>query len=57
VAGYTLAGMTSYYLLVTIVDMLTAVTDDDWQIAADIRDGAINHFLLKPIDYLSYRLC
>jgi ABC-2 type transport system permease protein len=57
VAGYTLASMTSYYLLVTIVDMLTAVTDDDWQIAADIREGNINQFLLKPIDYLGYRLC
>lgn len=57
VAGYTLAGMTSYYLLVTIVDMLTAVTDDDWQVAADIREGGINQFLLKPIDYLAYRLC
>lgn len=57
VAGYTLAGMTSYYVLVTIVDMLTAVTDDDWQIAGDIREGNINHFLLKPIDYLTYRLC
>jgi len=57
VAGYTLAGMTSYYLVVTLVDMLTAVTDDDWQIAADIREGNINQFLLKPIDYLGYRLC
>lgn len=57
VAGYTLAGMTSYYLLVTIVDALTAVTEDDWQIAADIREGAINQFLLKPIDYLKYRFC
>lgn len=57
VAGYTLAGMTSYYVIVTLVDMLTAVTDDDWQIAADIREGNINQFLLKPIDYLSYRLC
>src|ERR1051326_3740003 len=57
VAGYTLTGMTSYYLVVTLVDMLTAVTDDDWQIAADIREGNINQFLLKPIDYLGYRLC
>jgi ABC-2 type transport system permease protein len=57
VAGYSLAGMTSYYLLVTIVDALTAVTEDDWQIASDIREGAINQFLLKPIDYLAYRLC
>src|SRR6185503_19580812 len=29
VAGYTLAQMTSYYLLVTIVDALTAVNEDD----------------------------
>src|SRR6266700_2057260 len=57
VAGYTLARMTSYYLLVTIVDALTAVSEDDWQIAGDIKDGNISQFLLKPIDYLSYRLC
>jgi ABC-2 type transport system permease protein len=57
VAGYTLAGMTSYYLLITIVDALTAVAEDDWQIASDIKDGHISQFLLKPIDYLVYRLC
>src|SRR5881275_637860 len=57
VAGYTLAQMTSYYLLVTVVDALTAVNEDDWQIAADIKDGNISQFLLKPIDYLNYRLC
>jgi len=56
-AGYTLADMISYYLVVMVVDSLTAVTDDDWQIAADIRDGRIGHLLLKPIDYLGYRLC
>src|SRR5882672_7487332 len=57
VAGYTLAQMISYYLVVTIVDALTAVNEDDWQIAADIKDGNISQFLLKPIDYLAYRLC
>src|SRR5262245_55720561 len=57
VAGYSLSGMVSYYLLVTIVDALTGVTEDDWQIAADIKDGNINQFLLKPIDYMIYRLC
>ena len=57
VAGYTLAQMISYYLVVTIVDALTAVYDDDWQIAGDIRDGNISQFLLKPIDYLTYRFC
>jgi ABC-2 type transport system permease protein len=57
IASYTLSEMISYYLIVTIVDSLTAVTDDDWQIAADIRDGAISQLILKPIDYLRYRFC
>ncbi|MFN7137902.1 MAG: ABC transporter permease [Limisphaerales bacterium] len=57
VAGYTLASMISYYLIVTIVDALTAVAEDDWQIAAEIREGTISQFILKPIDFLWYRLC
>jgi ABC-2 type transport system permease protein len=57
VGTYTLAEMISYYLLITLVDALTAVNEDDWQIAADIKDGNISQFLLKPIDYLWYRLC
>jgi ABC-2 type transport system permease protein len=57
IGGYSLAGMISYYLLVMIVDTLTAVTEDDWQIATDIKDGAISQFLLKPIDYMAYRIC
>jgi len=57
IGGYTLPEMISYYLLVTIVDALTAVNEDDWQIAADIKDGNISQFLLKPVNYLGYRLC
>ena len=57
VASYTLAQMISYYLMVTVVDALTAVNEDDWQIAADIKDGNISQFLLKPVDYLWFRLC
>lgn len=57
VGSYSLAGMISYYLLITVVDALTAVNEDDWLIAADIKDGNISQLLLKPIDYLWYRLC
>jgi ABC-2 type transport system permease protein len=57
IGGLTLAQMTSYYLIVTIVDSLTAVNEDDWQIAADIKDGNISQFLLKPVNYLMFRLC
>lgn len=56
VAAYTLMEMTTYYLIVTVVDALTAVNEDDWQIAADIKDGNISQFLLKPVDYLWFRL-
>jgi ABC-2 type transport system permease protein len=56
ISGYTLAQMISYYLLVAVVDVLTAVNEDDWQIAADIREGNISQFLLKPMDYLWFRL-
>ncbi len=57
VGDYTLPQMISYYLLTTVVDALTAVNEDDWQIATDIKDGNISQFLLKPIDYLWYRFC
>ena len=56
VAHYTLAQMISYYLCVTLVDSLSAVNEDDWQIAADIKDGRISQFLIKPMDYLGYRV-
>jgi len=29
--------------------VLTAVNEDDWQIAADIKDGNISQFLLKRL--------
>jgi ABC-2 type transport system permease protein len=56
-SGFTEAQMIFYYILVAVVDVLTAVNEDDWQIAADIREGNISQFLLKPVDYLWYRLC
>jgi len=56
-SGFTQSEMMFYYLLVAVVDVLTAVNEDDWQIATDIREGNISQFLLKPIDYLWYRLC
>ncbi len=57
ISTFTLAQMTSYYLIVTIADACTAVSEDDWQIAADIKDGNISQFLLKPVNYLWFRFC
>jgi ABC-2 type transport system permease protein len=55
VAGYDYHAMVWYYLLILIVDNLITPTEDEWQIAADIREGQINSFLVKPFDYLGYR--
>ena len=57
IAGYTALQMLSYYLVAAIVDALTSTTEDDWQIASEIKDGRISQFLVKPFDYRLYRLC
>jgi ABC-2 type transport system permease protein len=47
--------MIYYYLLVILVSNLVVPTEDEFQIAADIREGQINALLTKPMSYLAYR--
>ena len=56
IGGYTYQSMIFYFVLTVLVDNLVTPTEDEWQIAADIRDGQINSFLTKPLDYLGYRI-
>jgi ABC-2 type transport system permease protein len=53
--GYDYGSMIYYYLLTILVSNLVTPTEDEWQIAADIREGLINSFLTKPVNYLGYR--
>jgi ABC-2 type transport system permease protein len=53
--GYTYGSMIYYYLLTIVVSNLVTPTEDEWQIAGDIREGQINSFLTKPLNYLAYR--
>lgn len=55
--GYEYGSMIYYYLLTILVSNLVTPTEDEWQIAADIREGQINSFLTKPLSYLGYRFC
>ncbi len=55
IEGYEFGGMVFYFLVVLLVDNLVTPTDDEWQIAGEIREGQINNFLSKPVDYLAYR--
>src|SRR5262249_43522495 len=49
------SSMIYYYLLTILVSNLVVPTEDEWQIAADIREGQINALLTKPMSYLAYR--
>ncbi len=53
--GYDYGSMIYYYLLTLLVSNLVVPTEDEWQIAADIREGQINALLTKPMSYLGYR--
>src|SRR2546423_1960124 len=53
--GYDYGSMIYYYLLTLLVSNLVVPTEDEWQIAADIREGQIKALLPKPMRYLPYR--
>jgi len=56
VGGYEYRSMIFYFLLTILAENLITPTEDEWQIASDIREGQINSFLTKPLNYLGYRL-
>src|SRR5207237_4892948 len=53
--GYDYGSMIYYYLLALLVSNLVTPTEDEWQIADDIREGQINALLTKPMSYLACR--
>jgi ABC-2 type transport system permease protein len=57
IAGYNFGEMVFYFLVVLLVDNLITPSEDEWQIAAEIREGQLSSFLLKPFDFLAYRSC
>ncbi len=54
-AGYDFSALIMYFAMTVLVENLVTPTEDEWQIAADIRDGRISFLLLKPLNYLTYR--
>jgi ABC-2 type transport system permease protein len=56
-AGYTYGSIISYFVALILLDSIASPTEDDFQIAAEIKDGLINQFLLKPVNYFIYRFC
>jgi ABC-2 type transport system permease protein len=54
--GYEYSTMIFYFMITVFLDNLITPTEDEWQIAAEIRDGKISAFLIKPLNYLGYRI-
>jgi ABC-2 type transport system permease protein len=57
IAGYDFAEMIFYFLIVLLAENLITPAEDEWQIAAEIREGQLSSLLLKPFDFLGYRAC
>ncbi|MGV3533826.1 MAG: ABC transporter permease [Chthoniobacteraceae bacterium] len=56
IADYDFASMVFYFLLVLLVENLVTPTEDEWRIAAEIRDGQISALIIKPLNHLAYRV-
>ena len=56
IGTYDYASMIWYFLVVLMVENLVTPTEDEWQIASDIREGQLSAFLIKPMNYLGYRI-
>lgn len=54
-SGYTFSALITYFAMTVFVENLITPTEDEWQIAGEIRDGKLSALLLKPINYLGYR--
>jgi ABC-2 type transport system permease protein len=55
ISGYTYSQLIFYFAMAIFVENLVSPTDDEWQIAGEIRDGKMSFLLLKPVNYLAYR--
>lgn len=53
--GYTYGELIAYTLLAGIVSKFVA-GGFEWEVADDIKNGGLNKFIIKPIDYFRYRI-
>ena len=52
-AGYTFSQLILYFAMTVFVENLVTPTEDEWQIAGEIRDGKMSFLLLKPLNYIA----
>jgi ABC-2 type transport system permease protein len=55
IGGHTLNETISYFVMLIVLQFFIGAFNEDYQISEEIRNGLINQFLLKPVNYFAYR--
>jgi ABC-2 type transport system permease protein len=55
IGGFSLNQTITYFVTLLILQFFISAFNEDYQISEEIRNGLINQFLLKPINYFTYR--
>ncbi len=55
IGGFDLSQTLTYFVVILMLQFFIGAQNEDYQISEDIRNGLINQFLLKPINYYAYR--
>jgi ABC-2 type transport system permease protein len=55
IGGYSIGQTFTYFVTLIALQFMIGAFNEDYQIGEEIRNGLINQFLLKPINYYLYR--
>lgn len=55
IGGFSFGQTLTYFLVTIVMTFFVGAFNEDYQISEEIRNGLINQFLLKPINYFLYR--
>jgi ABC-2 type transport system permease protein len=53
--GFSVQQTITYFVALLVLQFFISAFNEDYQISEEIRNGLINQFLLKPINYFLYR--
>jgi ABC-2 type transport system permease protein len=56
IGGFSLQSTLTYFVTMLLLQFFISAFNEDYQISEEIRNGLINQFLLKPINYFLYRI-
>ena len=55
IGGFNFGQTFTYFVALIVVQFMIGAFNEDYQISEEIRNGLINQFLLKPVNYFAYR--